>query len=268
MKKFSLFFIAIFVVALALTACSSGADNEAAEAPAEPKPTAVSNVPDQPEESKSNDEAMAEESEPEAPPEVEVDTSKDLFDSAAMMEDMGAYVLRPEDMPNQYKIPSNGEQHMTNLKVINSVGEVVGKRYLAATGRIDGWSLELERVNKEELIPYKIFSQIEIFETSDGAAAAFGPDWLPVYQEGEEGDPSPKWIKDGCDLGDACLMYYYETLDPTTELTILQYEIVFVDKNVIAKVMGRSPDYDMNPEYIQNLAQTLFDKVDAAPLAE
>ena len=63
-------------------------------------------------------------------------------------------------------------------------------------------------------------------------------------------------------------MYYYETLDPTTELTILQYEIVFVDKNVIAKVMGRSPDYDMNPEYIQNLAQTLFDKVDAAPLAE
>ena len=267
MKKFSLFFIVIFIVALALTACSSGdSASEPAEdvsAPEEPTATAVANVPDQPKEESDDAEA-----EPEAPPEVEVEAGKDLFDSAAMVEELDAYVLRPEDMPNQYKIPANGEQHMTNLKVINTIGEVKGKRYLAASGRIDGWSLELERVNKEELIPYKIYSQIEVFETSEGAATAFGPEWLPVYQEGEEGAPTPNWIEDGCDLGDACVMYYYEELDPATELTILQYEIVFVYNNVIVKVMGRSPDYDMKPDYIENTAQLLFDKIDAAPLAE
>jgi hypothetical protein len=267
MKKYSLIFIVIFVIALVLTACSSDAASEASEAPEEPKPTAVANVPDQPEESKTDDETMTE-AEPEAPPEVEVDTSKGLFDSAAMVENLDAYVLRPEDMPNQYKIPADGEQHMTNLKVINSVGEVMGKRYMAASGRIDGWYLELQRVNKEELIPYTIFSQIEVFETSDGAETAFGPEWLPVYQETEDDTKTPNWIEDGCDLGDACLMYYYEELDPATELTILQYEVVFVYKNVLGKVMGRSPDYDMNPEFIQNAAQILFDKIDAAPLAE
>ena len=263
MKKNSIFFIVIFIVALALTACSSDSPTEA---PEEPKPTAVVNVPDQPEESEPEADAPADE--PEAPPEVDVNTSKGLFDNAVMVDSLDVYVLRPEDMPNQYKIVENGEQHMNNLKVINAVGEVQGKRYIAATQREDGWTLELQRVNKEELIPYTIFTQVEIFETSEGAQAAFGKDWLEVYQETEDETKTPNWIEDGCDLGDACIMYYFEKLDPVSEVTILQYEVVFLDRNVMGKVMGRGPDYDMNPDYVVEAAQLLYDKVDAAPLAE
>jgi hypothetical protein len=264
MKKISIFFIVIFIVALALTACSS---DSADEAPEEPKPTAVANVPDQPKDAEPEGEAPAEE-QPEAPPEVKVDTSRGLFDTAAMIESLDAYVLRPEDMPNQYKIIVDGEQHMNNLKVINSVGEVEGKRYIAGTGRMDGWTLELQRVNKEELIPYTIFTQVEVFETSEGAEAAFGQDWLPVYQENEDETKDPHWVEGGCDLGDACLMYYYERIDPATEVTILQYEVVFIDRNVVSTVMGRGADYDMNPKYVGDVAQILFDKVDAAPQSE
>jgi hypothetical protein len=63
-------------------------------------------------------------------------------------------------------------------------------------------------------------------------------------------------------------MYYYETLDPATELTTLQYEIAFVHKNVLAQVMGRGLDFDMDPDYVSKAAGMLLEKVDTAPMAE
>lgn len=257
MKKISLLLVLIFVFSVTLAACSS---DTATEAPQEPQPTAVANVPEKP----TTDESAAAE-EPAAPPEVEVDSSQGLFDTAAMLENLGAYVLRPEDLPNAYKIMADGEQHINNLKVINTVGEVEGKRYIAASTRVDGWSLELQRVNKEELIPYTLYSQIEVFETPEGAQTAFSADWLPVYNL-EEGAVQPSFLE--CSFGDACVMYYYEKLDPATEITTLQYEIVFVYNNVLAQVMARGADYDMNPDFVVNAAQILFDKISAAPMVE
>jgi hypothetical protein len=247
MKKKYLLLIVAFVIAVALTACSSGGE----QGPSEPEPTAVVNVPEE-----------AEEAPEDAP---DVSGSRGLFDAEAMVENLDDYVLRIEDLPNEYRIVSDGEQHMTNLKVINAVGEVEGKRYIAATARVDGWTLELERVNKDELVPYTIFSQNEVFETSEGAQTAFGSDWFHAYSDEEM---EPNWVEDGCDFGDACVMFYYEKLDPATELTTLQYEVAFVYKNVLAQVMGRGLDFDMKPEYIVEAAEILFEKIDAAPMAK
>ena len=115
-----------------------------------------------------------------------------------MIENLDDYVLCVEDMPNQYKIVTDGERHLTNLRVINTVGEVEGKRYLAATGRINGWSLELELVNKAEFIPYTVYSQVELFESSEGAQTAFGPDWFHAHIDEER---EPAWIESGCNIG-------------------------------------------------------------------
>ncbi len=260
-RRTSVIFILLLVLGLVLTACSS---DDAAEVPsdesvpAEPTPTAIVNVPDAPEDE-------AEEAQPVEPPKIS--GSKGQFDTEAVVASLADYVLRPEDMPNQYKIEADGEQHLTNLKVINEVGEVQGKRYIAATFRVDGWSLVLTRVNKEELIPYKMYSQVEVFETPEGAQTAFGPDWFPAYST-EEGDTPPNFIENGCDFGDACVMYLCEEFDPATELTTLQYEVAFVYKNMIGKVMGRGLDFDMKPDYIVDAAEILFEKIDSAPMAE
>jgi hypothetical protein len=256
MKKISLFFIAIFIIAIALTACSSSEPEDTGSSA--PEPTAVVNVPDQPEEA---EEAPKEEAPAEAP---EVEESEGLFDVEAMVEELENYVLRPEDMPDAYKIEVDGEQHMTNLKVINSIGEVEGKRYIAATAREDGWYLELGRVHKADLIPATIWTYVQVYETAEGAQTAF-TDYLDPYTEEES---EAHFIEDGCDLGDACVMYYYERLEPTTETTILQYEVAFVYKNVLATVMGRGLDFDMNPDYLLNIASLMFDKIDAAQMAE
>ncbi len=209
MKKISTIFIILLIAVLMLAACSANETQETEPAPVEPEPTAIVNVPEELE-----DEAAEEK--PVEPPEVS--ESQGQFDTEAMVASLADYVLRPEDMPNQYKIMEDGEQHLTNLKVINTVGEVQGKRYIAATFRVDGWSLLLTRVNKEELIPYAMYSQIEVFETPEGAQIAFGPDWFPAYNV-EEGAEAPTFIEDGCDFGDACIMYLYEKFDPATELT-------------------------------------------------
>jgi hypothetical protein len=258
MKKISLFFIAIFIIALALTACSSSEPEETG--PSEPDPTAVVNVPDQPDEPEEAEEAPAQE-----PTEVpEVDASEGLFDVEAMVDGLEYYVMRPEDMPDAYKIVVDGEQHMTNLKVINSVGEVEGKHYLAATGREDGWYLELGRVHKADLIPATIKTYLQVYDTAEGAQTAF-TDYLDPYIDEES---EAHFIEDACDLGDACVMYYYERLEPTTETTILQYEVAFVYKNTLAVVMGRGLDVDMNPDYLLNIASLMFDKIDTAAMAE
>jgi hypothetical protein len=258
MKKISLFFIVLIIIALALTACSS---DEGSDVDTPPTATPVINVPEQPE----SDEA---ELESEEPPEVDVNSSRGLFDSDTMIENLQNYVLRSEDLPNEYRIIGGGELHHNNQRVINTVGEVEGKRYMAATGRLDGWSLELERVKRDELIPYTFYSQVEVFETTEGAQTAFSPDWLPVYQETEDEDKIPNWIEEGCDYGDGCLLYFFEKLDPATELTTLQYEMVFVYRNVVGKIMARGVDYDMAPDYFSDAAEIFFSKVDAAPLAD
>ena len=256
--KRSLFFTVVFIIILAITACSF--DGPEDTGPTEPEPTAIANVPDI-----SEDAAPVEEVPVEVP---EISENEGIFATDAMVSDLDSYVLRPEDMPDPYKIPADNEQHLTNLRVINTVGEVKGKRYMAATSRLDGWSLGLERVNKEDLIPFKIYSQIEVFETAEGAQIAFGEDWLPVYQEPEDEANTPNWIEDGCDFGDACIMYYYKIFDPATELTTLQYEVTFVNKNTLVQVMGRGLDFDMKPDYIANAAEILLEKIDTAPMTE
>lgn len=255
MKYRRLFLILVFVILLALTACTSG-ESEKTDSP-ELEPTAVANVPEQSEES-----APEVEEPVEAP---KVSESRGVFDAETIVENLDDYVLRADDMPHQYRLVVDGEQHLTNRKVINTVGEVEGKRYLAASSRLDGWSLELERVKKEDLIPYTLISQIEVFETVDGAQTAFGTDWFHAYTDE---DREPNWIEEGCDIGDACVIYYYEKLEPTTELTTLQYEVAFVYKNVLAQVMGRGLDFDMKPEYVVESAESQFEKIDTAPMVE
>ena len=279
MKIHSLFLFFVFVGLIVLTACSFGSSekdaapvidptntsvpsptNTSVPDPTDPptlEPTAVANVPETSEEN-----ALDEEEPSETPVIIE---NQGVFDTEKLIENLDDFVLRAEDMSNQYRLVEDGEQHITNRRVLNTIGQAEGKRYIAASNRLDGWSIELERVNKEDLTPYTIFSKVEVFETTEGAQTAFGTDWFHAYTDDNR---KPHWIEGGCNIGDICIMYYYEKFDPTTELTTLQYEIAFVYRNVLAQVMGRSLDFDMNSEYVIQAAELLFGKIDTAPLDE
>ncbi|HEY62808.1 MAG TPA: hypothetical protein G4N95_09190 [Anaerolineae bacterium] len=170
---------------------------------------------------------------------------------------MNDLVLRPDDLPDEYRIPPSGESRYANLAVINERGELQGKKYIVATGRVDGWRINLVRSNKEDIAPSYFESTIEVFETSEGAALAISPDWYKAYlTEGE-----PPTLEDGCNIGNACLLYHSSKHDPATNLTTVRYEVAFTYRNLLVWVMGRGLDVDVTPDYVLNAAQTVYDKI-------
>ena len=174
---------------------------------------------------------------------------------------LSKYVLRPDDMPNEYAIPPDSELHNTNLRLIQELGEMEAKRYIDATDRIDGWFIHIQRVKKADFSPYEVISTVEVFETEEGAQNSLSSDWFRAYND-QTGDVV--WVEEGCDLGDQCLFYYWQTIDPETDLVKVRYEVAFTYRNAMFWVMGRSLDIDVKPEYMLGIAQTAFDKLEAA----
>ncbi len=203
--------------------------------------------------------------EPTEVPEEEEPEEQGKFSIEALEGNLDQFVIRPEDLPHDYKILPGGEVPYGNSVIMYDMGEVRAKRYIVNTGRVAGWNLELQRERKADIVPYTMFSKVELFDTVEGAETAFSEEWLPVYLEEADDEGRPvHWIDNGCDFGDECIMYYYEKFDPATELTQLQYEVVFLYDNLLATVMGRGLDIDMNPDYILNAAEIMYGKIDAA----
>ena len=232
--------VGLILFLLLISACSGGSTPTNS-----PKgvgtPTAISNLPDQEQATK--------------PPE------SGRLNPEEFAPALGDYVLRPDDLPNPYRIPQGGERRLSNLGVIQDLGEVAGKHYIVATGRVDGFYIKLERKKKEDIAPGAMESFIELFESSDGAKLALGPEWFKAYKE--ENKP-PNWIEQGCKLGDQCLFYYYQSIDPATNLTKLEYDVAFVYKNVLVWVMGRGIDIDVKSDYVLKAAESVYKRLEQA----
>ncbi len=170
---------------------------------------------------------------------------------------MSDLVLRPDDLPNDYLIPSGGEGRYANLAMINERGELLGKKYIVASKRVDGWQIKMTRANKEDIAPSYLESTIEIFEDSEGAKKAISKDWYKIYQTDEE---LPTF--DDCNIGDECIMYHSSKHNAASNLTTLRYEVAFRYRNVMVWVMGRGLDVDVSPDYVLDAAKKVYDKLE------
>lgn len=250
--------INLFLISAFILAACGGSSPQTQEAPSGgAPPTAAANVPEKTSPPPTKAANVPEKTQP-------VPVNSSVIDPKSLTSVLDKYVLRPDDLPNEYRVPSGGEHHVSNLGVIQDLGEVQGKRYIIATGRVDGWDLQLERKKKEDVAPGTIQSSIDVFESSSGAQLAISPEWFKAYKD--EANPA-KWVESGCSIGDNCLFYYYEKIDPATNLTTLQYDVAFVYKNVMVWVMGRGLDFDVDPNYVLNAAKTEFNKLEQASQA-
>lgn len=184
------------------------------------------------------------------------------LDVTAMLEGLGSYLLRPDDMPHSYYIPQDGEQHTGTIRLIQELGEIPAKTYVKDTGRIDGWWLQLKRVNKADFAPSTVMSSIELFESAEGAHKAISPTYAHLQMD-STGEYSP--IDDGCDIGDNCEFYYAASEDPATEIVTVRYDIAFTYKNALVWVMAQGIEIDMEADYVLQAASTLLSKLETAP---
>ncbi len=190
-------------------------------------------------------------------------TSVALLDDEAVLDHLGDYLLRPDDMPHKYLIPEDGEQHTSTLRLIQNLGEIEAKTYVKETGRIDGWWLRFERTSKADFAPGAFESSIELFQTVDGARLAMSPAYYSLYM-----DESRKYsqVEGGCDLGDQCEFFYSEKEDKATELIMAQYNVAFAYRNAFVWVMARGLQVDMDADYVLDAARMVYNKLLEAPI--
>jgi hypothetical protein len=172
-------------------------------------------------------------------------------------------VLRPEDMDIDYHIESGATSPYGSSQLIGERGEAEAKRFIAATGRVDGWKLEMRRTKKADVAPTVITSTVELFETSDGAKLALSSDWHYAYQSN---DREIVFLDENCDLGDKCIYYMFEKYDPATQLTTLRYEVAFTYRNFLAQVSAIGLDFDITENDAIELGQIILDKLEGLEL--
>lgn len=264
--------VVIFLIAmLALTACKGkdqAEDTMSAQEESQAEEVMEESAPaESDEETAPSEDTASTEDEPAAEEQGETGAAEEpatvaLLDEAAIIDRLGDYLLRPEDMPHQYKIPEGGEQRTATIRLIQEMGEIEAKTYVKETGRIDGWWLQLQRSSKADFAPGTFESSIELFQTVDNAHMAMSPDYYALYQ-----DESRQYNKvdGGCDLGDQCEFFYSEKEDPATELITAQYNVAFTYRNAFVWVMARGLQVDMDADYVLDAARVVFEKLEAAP---
>lgn len=258
--------ILIIAFALVLSACTFPSRNGVEDVNAEPavveaQPASSEADPEEPsteaDESNVAEPVVEEVEDPPADPEVADPEVEDL-NTGEMEKILSQFVIRDEDLPHEYRLLPDSEYILPTKILINEMGEIQAKKYVLATERVNGWGIQLQREHKEDFAPYVMESRIELFETTKGATLAISPEWYSVYQ----GENEVTWVDGGCDIGDECLFYYTETVDPATDLVKLRYEVAFIYRNVLIWVMGRGLDVDVDPDYVLNAAQVLYEKLD------
>jgi len=174
------------------------------------------------------------------------------------------HVLRPSDMAYGYHVPAGEEVRYGNDYYIGQFGEYQGKSFIVETGRVDGWKLRIKRDSSKDITPAVFESYVEVYETADGASLALSPEWFWAYNDADRAPD--EFVKNGCDIGQECLLFTYEDFDPATGLTTERYDVAFRYHNIITWVSGRSLDIEISQSDVLNAAQTLYDKLQTEEL--
>lgn len=250
---------------VSLAACSLPGGNASQEVQSADMPAAQVEQPAAPAPAATEAPAEAQPTQPAIPPvpptEAPAPTQAvSAFSVADALSHLSDFALQREDLPHDYYVPSGGETRYTNTQLVYELGELEAKKYIVATGRVDGWRIELERAKKADIAPARIVSTMELFETSEGARLALSPEWFKAYKSDYTKDEIT-WIENGCQIGDMCLLYMHKAFDPSSNLTTTTYEIAFAYRNVMVWIWASGLDIEMNADYVINAAQAVYDRI-------
>ena len=165
--------------------------------------------------------------------------------------------IRPADLDTGYEIIS--DSRLANDELVGRMTAAIGKRYVTETGRLDGWEIVLEKIKPTDIAPLNIHSQVNIFESSNGASLAMDDEWLFVYKNQEK---EPDEILDkNCGIGNECISYKYIKFEVAAEAATVRYDVIFRYKNVLVWVYVNGLDYETTEQDALELAQMILDEL-------
>jgi hypothetical protein len=185
-------------------------------------------------------------------------TDVGIVDTIRVKSQLDELILRPTDMDYAYHIDSGKETRYGNTNILYERGEIEAKKYIAATGRVEGWQLEMRRTHKADPTPGTYNISIEVFESVDGARLAISSEWFKAYQDL---DNLPIFLDESCNIGEECILYMYESYKAAEGLTTLTYEVAFTYRNMLVWTSVRSLDYEVSEDDAIEAAQVMYDRL-------
>jgi hypothetical protein len=174
------------------------------------------------------------------------------------------FVLWPNDLPSdgEYYLPGPGwEGQNTNDEVIARWPPGKGQEYIQRTERVTGYYVYYLRGNDKAATPAEFYCNVIQFRTVEGAQTFVKEYTMAVRY------PSQGWqtVATRMDLGDISnAEYRIETISGGFKKTL--YYIEFSYFNMGAYVYAYDYEQNVNHTFVEDAAQAILDKIQAAPL--
>lgn len=196
-----------------------------------------------------------------APPTTEPSPTPD---ARVINVDPETLLLAKSDLPQdaRYYIPyPEWRSPHRNKEVLSGFGVEEGREYLARTGRVDGWFIQLQRGTSTVLAPEYVYDNVVLYSTAEGA----------VYVMTEFGgcsDPENDYqlVATEFQLGDLTNSCEWHEMQSGGE-NYVHYRIEFLYKNVYHAIEIMGWEYEIDPKYAEAIATTLYEKLLEAPLS-
>ncbi len=181
--------------------------------------------------------------------------------------DMNPYdlMLTVKDLPAdaKYVLPGPGwiSPHR-NSEVVSGWGVEEGRDYIEKTGRVDGWFVYYFRNTKVVIAPEEMYDNIVMYRTAAGAQLI-----IDQYSSCKDRDSDFTLVETDFKIGDASNVCIRRQMQPSGDYRVW-YRIEFSYRNYYHAVHGYGWEKEVRPEYVQQAAVTLLEKLKAAPLSD
>jgi hypothetical protein len=159
-------------------------------------------------------------------------------------------------LPNQLWI-----ERLTNAKIVSQWTVDRGTKYLAATGRVEGWFVAYKRGTTAIVAPEEIGDNVVLFRSSTGALAL-----LNTYSNCNSLDTEFVPVESTFMVGDAAVVCQLKVMQSGGENRVT-YVIEFVNRNVYHRIHAWGWEDQIRPDLIEKLAVILNENLKAVPLS-
>lgn len=167
-------------------------------------------------------------------------------------------------LPERTDLPTDGKFYLTyesptrNSEMISGWGVAEGRDYLAASGRIDGWSIEYTRGTRTAKVPEWIYYNGIIYQTEAGHAATDEQLGRCNVDDGWVEIPAPEGMVYLCE---------WRRTQPNG-LDYLRYQVKLKHRNVAVQIRVGGYEGDFELEWLLDQAADQIAVLELIPLSE
>lgn len=176
------------------------------------------------------------------------------------------FLLERDDLPEdaRYFLPNAGwiSPHR-NSEVVSGWGVDEGRDYLAKTGRVDGWVVSYKRGTITVIAPEEIYNNIVMYRSIEGAQLI-----MTEYSQCRGSrDSDYTLLETDLQIGDMTNVCTDKEMQSTGDNRVW-IRIEFSYRNYWNAIVGWGWEKEVQLEYVAEVARTLLEKLEAAPLSD